>query len=142
MRGRGHELEDADLPYTAAGISLVIHPHNPHTPTVHLNYRYFEVQTAQGPVAWFGGGADLTPAYVYEEDAEHFHKQLKWACDRHNGEFYSTFKKNADEYFLIPHRQERRGVGGIFFDDMEGPDLEAAFRFVQCAIPAFLIACR
>lgn len=125
---------DADsptsLPFFAAGISLVIHPRNPHAPTVHANYRYFEVTEPTedakevGDVVawWFGGGCDLTPSYLYEEDGVHFHKTLKDACDPHGTPLYPAFKKWCDEYFFIPHRGESRGIGGIFFDDLtSGP---------------------
>ncbi|EMD39900.1 hypothetical protein CERSUDRAFT_112151 [Gelatoporia subvermispora B] len=120
------ELDGKSLPFFAAGISLVIHPQNPHAPTVHANYRYFEItepnegQEGKGKVIawWFGGGSDLTPSYLYEEDAVHFHKTLKDACDVHGAALYPTFKKWCDEYFYIPHRQESRGIGGLFFDDL------------------------
>ncbi|KAK7457121.1 Coproporphyrinogen-III oxidase [Stygiomarasmius scandens] len=122
------------LPFFAAGISLVIHPRNPMVPTVHANYRYFEItESANSPSSspagsperqpkilawWFGGGADLTPSYLFEEDAIHFHSTLKQAADPFGTQIYPTFKKWCDEYFYIPHRQETRGVGGIFFDDL------------------------
>lgn len=115
------------LPFFAAGISLVIHPNNPHAPTVHANYRYFEitVEPVEGATEppellawWFGGGCDLTPSYLYDEDAIAFHSTLKSACDPHGTDLYPSFKKWCDEYFYIPHRQETRGVGGIFFDDL------------------------
>ncbi|KAF9525121.1 coproporphyrinogen III oxidase [Crepidotus variabilis] len=129
------------LPFFAAGISLVVHPRNPHAPTVHANYRYFEI-TERSPTLmktgeekdepsdnpepsspkilawWFGGGADLTPSYLYQEDAVHFHKTLRNACALHSSALHSAFKKWCDEYFYIPHRGETRGVGGIFFDDL------------------------
>lgn len=115
------------LPFFAAGISLVIHPRNPHAPTVHANYRYFEItepETAKLISWWFGGGADLTPSYLYTEDAVHFHSTLQKACASHGSHLYPAFKKWCDEYFYIPHRQESRGIGGIFFDDLnEGPHL-------------------
>jgi coproporphyrinogen III oxidase len=98
--------------FYATGTSMVLHPRNPYIPTVHLNYRYFEA----GPVWWFGGGIDLTPYYPFEEDVVHFHKTLKSACDEHHPEYYNTFKLWCDEYFYLKHRQETRGVGGIFFD--------------------------
>ncbi|KAG9308526.1 Coproporphyrinogen III oxidase [Chiua virens] len=112
------------LPFFAAGISLVIHPRSPFDPTVHANYRYFEIteqagegeQTGRVVAWWFGGGSDLTPSYLDEEDAKHFHTTLKGACQ--NDELYSVYKKWCDEYFFIPHRQETRGVGGLFFDDL------------------------
>lgn len=115
------------LPFYAAGISLIIHPRNPHAPTVHANYRYFEVcdtkDTSKVIAWWFGGGCDLTPCYLYEEDGIHFHETLKNACDRHApGALYRPFKKWCDEYFYIPHRKETRGIGGIFFDDLNSAD--------------------
>ncbi|KAF9011761.1 coproporphyrinogen III oxidase [Cyathus striatus] len=110
------------LPFFAAGLSLVVHPRNPHAPTVHSNYRYFEITDPEneGEVLawWFGGGSDLTPSYLYDEDAVHFHGTLKAACDKHGEELYPKFKKWCDEYFFIPHRGETRGVGGLFFDDV------------------------
>lgn len=132
---------NTSLPFFACGISLVIHPRNPHAPTVHANYRYFEItddslldlepsnSTSDGPQEvpkpsgkviawWFGGGCDLTPSYVYEEDARTFHTTLKAACDPHGQSVYPAFKKWCDEYFYLPHRQETRGIGGIFFDDL------------------------
>ncbi|MFB2893258.1 oxygen-dependent coproporphyrinogen oxidase [Aerosakkonemataceae cyanobacterium BLCC-F50] len=104
--------EAAGHGFYATGTSMVLHPRNPYIPTVHLNYRYFEA----GPVWWFGGGADLTPYYPFAEDAAHFHKTLKQACDAHHPEYYPTFKYWCDEYFYLKHRQETRGVGGLFFD--------------------------
>jgi len=113
------------LPFFAAGISLVIHPRNPHAPTVHANYRYFETthpETNELLAWWFGGGCDLTPSYLYEEDAVYFHTVLKTACDAHGPAIYPAFKKWCDEYFFLPHRNETRGVGGLFFDDIsDGP---------------------
>ncbi|MBD2124583.1 oxygen-dependent coproporphyrinogen oxidase [Trichocoleus sp. FACHB-262] len=108
--------EAAGHGFYATGTSMVLHPRNPYIPTVHLNYRYFEA----GPVWWFGGGADLTPYYPFAEDAAHFHTTLKQACDRHNPNYYSVFKPWCDEYFYLQHRQETRGVGGVFFDYQDG----------------------
>ncbi|MBD2185000.1 oxygen-dependent coproporphyrinogen oxidase [Planktothrix sp. FACHB-1355] len=108
--------EAAGHRFYATGTSMVLHPRNPYVPTVHLNYRYFEA----GPVWWFGGGADLTPYYPFAEDAAHFHKTFKQACDGHYSEYYPTFKRWCDEYFYLKHRQETRGVGGIFFDYQDG----------------------
>ena len=102
--------------FYATGTSTVLHPHNPYIPTVHLNYRYFEA----GPVWWFGGGIDLTPYYPFAEDATFFHKTLKQTCDKHHEQYYPTFKSWCDEYFYLKHRQETRGVGGIFFDYQDG----------------------
>ena len=136
MRVNHQEIPDAGsgLPFFAAGISLVIHPRNPMAPTVHANYRYFEItraaEDAEGKADdvvswWFGGGSDLTPSYLYEEDAVHFHSTLRDACNKYlkAGEdsslgLYAPFKKWCDEYFFIPHRSECRGLGGIFFDDL------------------------
>ncbi len=108
--------EAAGHDFYATGTSMVLHPRNPYVPTVHLNYRYFEA----GPVWWFGGGADLTPYYPFAEDAIHFHQTLKQACDQHHREYYPAFKRWCDEYFYLKHRQEARGVGGIFFDYQDG----------------------
>jgi coproporphyrinogen III oxidase len=102
--------------FYATGTSMVLHPKNPYIPTVHLNYRYFEA----GPVWWFGGGADLTPYYPFAEDAKHFHSTFKQTCDRHNPEYYPVFKRWCDEYFYLKHRNETRGVGGLFFDYQDG----------------------
>ena len=104
--------EAAGHSFYATGTSMVLHPRNPFVPTVHLNYRYFEA----GPVWWFGGGIDLTPYYPFAEDASHFHNTLKQACDVHHPEYYPAFKLWCDEYFYLKHRQETRGVGGLFFD--------------------------
>ncbi len=98
--------------FSASGISLVIHPRNPFVPTVHANYRYFEVEGD----AWFGGGADLTPYYLFPEDAAHFHRKHKESCDRIDTSFYPDFKRQCDAYFYNSHRLETRGVGGIFYD--------------------------
>jgi len=108
--------EAAGHPFFATGTSMVLHPRSPYIPTVHLNYRYFEA----GPVWWFGGGVDLTPYYPFTEDAIHFHQTIKEACDRHDPQYYPTFKRWCDEYFYLKHRQETRGVGGIFFDYQDG----------------------
>lgn len=102
--------------FYATGTSMVLHPRSPYVPTVHLNYRYFEA----GPVWWFGGGIDLTPYYPFAEDAAQFHRTLKQACDAHHNEYYPVFKHWCDEYFYLKHRQEMRGVGGIFFDYQDG----------------------
>ncbi|KAF9581522.1 Coproporphyrinogen-III oxidase [Lunasporangiospora selenospora] len=129
------------MPFFATGISCVIHPHNPNAPTVHFNYRYFELGSSEGgePVSWwFGGGCDLTPTILYEEDAVHFHQVIKDACDKHDPRYYRDFKKWCDEYFFIPHRGERRGVGGIFFDDLDDKSPEELFAYVQSCGNAFL----
>jgi coproporphyrinogen III oxidase len=108
--------EAAGHRFYATGTSMVLHPRNPYVPTVHLNYRYFEA----GPVWWFGGGADLTPYYPFAEDASHFHKTFKQACDKHHSEYYPVFKRWCDEYFYLKHRNETRGIGGLFFDYQDG----------------------
>ena len=107
-----------DANFFACGLSLVLHPKNPMIPTVHANWRYFEMYNNQGEIvdSWFGGGQDLTPYYLFEEDAIHFHKTCKIACDKHHPTFYDTYKKKCDEYFWNTHRNEARGVGGLFFD--------------------------
>ena len=131
--------------FWAGGISLVIHPKNPMVPTVHANFRYFELyedEDMDKPVdGWFGGGADLTPYYLFEEDAVHFHSELKKACDRHGEDLYSKFKKQCDEYFYNSHRGEARGVGGLFFDylrENEERSLEDWHSFTEDAGSAFL----
>ncbi|HZS07445.1 MAG TPA: oxygen-dependent coproporphyrinogen oxidase [Blastocatellia bacterium] len=121
--------------FFATGVSLVLHPHNPYVPTVHANFRFLE----RGATGWFGGGSDLTPYYPDPEDVVHFHRTLKEACDRHDVADYTHFKKWCDEYFYIRHRNEMRGVGGIFFDHLTG-DLERIFAFVRDAGEAFLPA--
>ncbi|APA64441.1 oxygen-dependent coproporphyrinogen oxidase [Maribacter sp. 1_2014MBL_MicDiv] len=104
--------------FFACGLSLVLHPKNPMVPTVHANWRYFELYDEQGEVVdqWFGGGQDLTPYYLFDEDAVHFHQVCKTACDKHQPTFYDTYKKRCDEYFWNTHRNEARGLGGLFFD--------------------------
>ena len=107
-----------DVDFFACGLSLVLHPKSPMVPTVHANWRYFEMYDKEGNVVdqWFGGGQDLTPYYLFEEDAIHFHSICKRACDAHNGDFYPEYKKKCDEYFYNSHRNEARGIGGLFFD--------------------------
>ncbi|MEM9648207.1 MAG: oxygen-dependent coproporphyrinogen oxidase [Bacteroidota bacterium] len=107
-----------DANFFACGLSLVIHPKNPMVPTVHANWRYFEMYDKDGAIVdqWFGGGQDLTPYFLFEEDAEHFHAICKKACDAHDPNFYPDYKKRCDEYFWNAHRNEARGIGGLFFD--------------------------
>ncbi|MBM3995393.1 MAG: oxygen-dependent coproporphyrinogen oxidase [Planctomycetes bacterium] len=129
-------LPGEGLDFSATGVSLVLHPRNPKIPTVHANFRFL----VKGDRAWFGGGADLTPYYPYREDVIHFHKTWKAVCTRHPAPVdYAKFKKWCDEYFYLSHRQEPRGVGGIFFDYLEG-DVDAVFRFVRDCGDAFLDA--
>jgi coproporphyrinogen III oxidase len=107
-----------EVDFYACGLSLVLHPKNPMVPTVHANWRYFEMYDKKGNIVdqWFGGGQDLTPYYLFEEDAVHFHSICKKACDEHNSEFYPKYKERCDAYFWNAHRNEARGVGGLFFD--------------------------
>jgi coproporphyrinogen III oxidase len=123
--------------FTAAGVSLVLHPRSPHVPTVHANFRCL----TRGRALWFGGGADLTPYYPVLEDVRHFHRTLRAACDRHDPAFYPRFKRWADEYFYLPHRRETRGVGGVFFDYLTR-DPGADLAFVRDLGAAFLPAYR
>jgi len=107
-----------EVDFFACGLSLVLHPKNPMAPTVHANWRYFEMYNKEGDIvdSWFGGGQDLTPYYLFEEDAVHFHQVCKISCDKHDPKFYPTYKQKCDEYFYNAHREEGRGVGGLFFD--------------------------
>ena len=111
-------LNVSEASFYACGLSLVLHPKNPMAPTVHANWRYFEMYDLDGNIVdqWFGGGLDLTPYYLFEEDAIHFHQTCKNACDRHDPKFYSEYKKKCDAYFWNAHRDEARGLGGLFFD--------------------------
>ena len=110
---------DESRRFFAAGLSLVAHPHNPMAATAHCNYRYFELGGQGEPsIWWFGGGADLTPAYLFDDDVRHFHRIHKEACEQHDLDYYARFKKWCDDYFVIAHRKECRGVGGIFFDHL------------------------
>jgi coproporphyrinogen III oxidase len=127
------KVEDVD--FFACGLSLVLHPKNPFVPTVHANWRYFEMYDKSGKVIdqWFGGGLDLTPYYLFEEDARHFHQICKKACDKHDPAFYPKYKTQCDDYFWNGHRDEARGVGGLFFDYLkakEGKPIEDWFNFV------------
>lgn len=121
-----------DPRFFATGISLVAHMANPHVPAVHMNTRFLRT-TKQ----WFGGGADLNPPLPKDQDTQDFHARLKAACDAHGADYYARFKKWADEYFWIPHRQVHRGVGGIFYDHLEG-DFDATFAFTRAVGEAFL----
>ena len=129
------QLKEAD--FYATGVSIVLHPYNPLVPIIHMNVRYFEMSNGS---CWFGGGIDLTPHYVNPEDARYFHQTLKNVCDQHHEDFYPRFKQWADDYFYIKHRQETRGIGGIFFDRLS-PNQEFSrdqlFRFVQDVGRAF-----
>ncbi len=135
------DVKDAD--FFACGLSLVLHPKNPFVPTVHANWRYFEMYDKQGNIVdqWFGGGQDLTPYYLFDEDAQHFHQVCKKACDAHDPKFYPKYKKRCDEYFWNAHRGEARGVGGLFFDyckEDEKMDIGAWYNFVTEVGNSFL----
>ncbi|GGH71065.1 oxygen-dependent coproporphyrinogen oxidase [Phaeocystidibacter marisrubri] len=121
--------------FYATGVSLVIHPVNPMVPTVHLNYRYFEMYNEDGSVkdAWFGGGADLTPYYLFEDDCVHFHQMHKDACDSIDANFYPRFKQQCDDYFVNTHRNENRGIGGIFYDYMRVDEKHSAEDYYSLA---------
>ena len=139
--------------FFACGLSLVMHPKNPMVPTVHANWRYFETYPINasgetpsseiGGLSWFGGGQDLTPYYLFEEDAIHFHQTCKTACDKHNPEFYPKYKKQCDAYFWNAHRHEARGLGGLFFDYLKENDsmkMEDWYNFVTEVGNSFLQA--
>jgi len=113
--------------FFACGLSLVLHPQNPFVPTVHANYRYFELYDAQGQMltGWFGGGSDLTPYYLYDEDARHFHRNQKVSADQHGEELYPRYKKQCDQYFWNHHRGEARGIGGTFYDYRKADELRS-----------------
>ncbi|CAF1127083.1 unnamed protein product [Adineta ricciae] len=143
MRARGHQFTSRNVPldFFVAGISSVIHPRNPHVPTVHFNYRYFEVTDVDGKIHWCG--TDLTPYYLNENDCKHFHSVLKKSCDKYDLSYYPKYKKWCDDYFNISYRSnERRGIGGIFFDDFNDSKQEDCFNFVKsCAntvIPSYI----
>ncbi|WP_425392399.1 oxygen-dependent coproporphyrinogen oxidase [Ekhidna sp.] len=136
-------LKALNLPeaeFFATGVSIVLHPQNPWVPIIHMNVRYFEMSNG---VWWFGGGIDLTPHYVIPEKAKNFHQHLKDACDKHNTEFYPKFKQWADDYFFVKHRDETRGIGGIFFDrmtDKEGRSKDQQWSFVKDVGETFIPA--
>ncbi len=141
MAARGVPGMEADPRFWASGISLVAHMQNPHTPAVHMNTRMFWTPGAW----WFGGGADLNPCLEYPEDTAHFHAALERACDAHGRDYYVRFKSWADEYFFVPHRGRARGVGGIFYDDLNSggalaDSWEADFAFTKAVGEAFLPA--
>jgi coproporphyrinogen III oxidase len=116
------------------GVSLVLHPRNPHVPTVHLNVRcFFAEKAGAAPVWWFGGGMDLTPYYGYEEDAVHFHRTCRDALAPFGADFHPRYKQWCDRYFYLPHRAEPRGIGGIFFDDLDIPDFATCFA-LTCSV--------
>jgi len=133
--------ELAGRAWQAMGVSLVIHPRNPFVPTSHANFRMFVAdKEGEEPAWWFGGGYDLTPYYGIEEDCVHWHQQAKNACQPFGEEYYPRFKKQCDDYFQIKHRQEPRGIGGLFFDDFNELGFERSFAFVQSMATSYLDA--
>lgn len=133
--------ELAGRSFKACGVSLVIHPKSPYVPTTHANVRFFVAEKpGEDPIWWFGGGFDLTPYYPFDEDIIHWHQTAKNVCDRFNDNYYEDFKSWCDRYFYLRHRDETRGVGGIFFDDLSSPNFEQAFDFMKGVGDCFLTA--
>ncbi|MEZ5703299.1 MAG: oxygen-dependent coproporphyrinogen oxidase [Burkholderiaceae bacterium] len=136
-----HRPELAGAPFEAMGVSLVFHPRNPFVPTVHMNVRMIAAKPSKGPmVCWFGGGMDLTPYYGFDEDAVHFHRTCQMALDPFGVDKYPRFKKWCDEYFYLKHRDEQRGVGGVFFDDFSELGQTGSFAMMRSVGDAFLDA--
>lgn len=138
-----HRPELAGRNFRAMGVSLVIHPHNPYVPTSHANVRFFVAEKpGEESIWWFGGGFDLTPFYANKPDCIHWHQTAKKACDEFGADSYDKYKKWCDDYFYLKHRNEARGIGGLFFDDLNEPDFETAFAFMQSVgdhyLPAYL----
>jgi len=133
--------ELAGRSFEAMGVSLVLHPRNPYVPTVHMNVRFISAEKSRAdPVWWFGGGMDLTPYYPFTEDAVHFHRACRDALAPFDADYYPRFKKWCDDYFYLRHRREPRGIGGIFFDDLNRPDFDTCFRLMQSVSEQFLPA--
>ena len=134
--------ELAGAGFRALGVSLILHPRNPHIPTTHANFRFFLAEAEQGPVWWFGGGFDLTPFYPVHEDVLHWHRTARDACKPYGEDVYPRYKKWCDEYFYLKHRDETRGVGGLFFDDLNEFGFERSFDFTRGVgehfLPAYL----
>lgn len=127
--------------FQAMGVSLVIHPNNPYVPTSHANVRFFIAEKeGESPIWWFGGGFDLTPYYGFEEDCRHWHTTAKEACEPFGADTYSRFKQWCDDYFYLKHRDEPRGIGGLFFDDYSEPGFENSFKFLQSVGDSYLEA--
>ena len=129
--------ELAGKPFQALGVSLVLHPNNPYVPTTHANFRFFHAGT-RNPVWWFGGGFDLTPYYAFHEDVLHWHSTAKSVCDSFGEDLYARYKKWCDEYFYLKHRDETRGVGGLFFDDVNAQGFDKSFEFLRSVGDSFL----
>ena len=138
-----HRGELAGAPFEALGVSLVMHPRNPYVPTVHMNVRLLAAFPAgKDPVVWFGGGMDLTPYYGFEEDAVHFHQTCADALAPHGADLYARFKPWCDAYFFLKHRNEARGIGGVFFDDLNEGSFDTGFALMRAVGDAFLPAYR
>ncbi|CDL81143.1 Coproporphyrinogen-III oxidase, aerobic [Xenorhabdus szentirmaii DSM 16338] len=136
-----HRPELAGRSYQAMGVSLVIHPLNPYIPTSHANVRFFIAEKeGETPVWWFGGGFDLTPYYGFKEDAIHWHTVAKTVCQPYGDDIYPKYKQWCDDYFFIKHRNEPRGIGGLFYDDLNSPDFDTCFNFTQAVGNGFLSA--
>jgi len=131
-----HRPELAGKQFQAVGVSLVLHPENPYVPTTHANFRFFSAGE-KNPVWWFGGGFDLTPYYPFREDVVHWHQAAKAACDPFGDDLYPRYKEWCDEYFFLKHRNEPRGVGGLFFDDLNEPGFEESFAFLRSVGDSF-----
>ncbi len=136
-----HRPELAGKKFQAVGVSLVLHPRNPYIPTTHANFRFFSAGEDK-PIWWFGGGFDLTPYYPFMDDVLHWHQAAKAACDPFGEDKYPRYKDWCDEYFYLPHRDETRGVGGLFFDDVNEPDFDTSFAFLRSVGDGFLPAYR
>lgn len=134
-----HRPELAGRQFQAVGVSLVLHPNNPYVPTTHANFRFFSAGE-NDPVWWFGGGFDLTPYYPFREDVVHWHKMARACCEPFGGDLYPRYKKWCDDYFYLKHRGETRGVGGLFFDDVNEMGFDKCFGFLQSAGDNFLSA--
>lgn len=136
-----HRPELAGAPWSAFGVSLVLHPRNPYVPTTHMNVRYFEARPANaGPVWWFGGGFDLTPFYPFDEDIRHWHQIAQRTCEPFGPQVYAEHKAWCDRYFHLKHRNEARGVGGLFFDDLNAWGFDRSFAYTRAVGDAFLDA--
>ena len=135
----GHRPELAGKKFQAVGVSLVLHPRNPYIPTTHANFRFFTAGE-ENPIWWFGGGFDLTPYYPFREDVVHWHQTAKASCDPFGEELYPRYKEWCDDYFYLKHRDETRGVGGLFFDDLNEPGFEKSFAFLRSVGDNFLTA--
>ena len=136
-----HRPELAGRSFQAMGVSLVLHPQNPHVPTSHANVRFFVAEKpGEAPVWWFGGGYDLTPYYLYEEDAVHWHRIARDACLPFGEDIYPVYKQWCDDYFYLPHRGEARGIGGLFFDDLNAPGFDKSFALMRAIGDSYIEA--